>query len=80
MSSMAEAYFYADGGFDDIALATPISPNKLDAARELMSRLEAFHVTSDNMTVIDAIAKTAPPSGKRWSVLLKLNVGSARCV
>ena len=79
VSNMAEAKFYADGGFDDILLAAPITQNKLESARELMSQLDAFHVTTDNMTVLNAIARTPPADGKRWSVVLKLNVGSARC-
>lgn len=80
VSTLAEATFFADGGFDDIVYAVPISLPKMNAVRELTARLEAFHIVTDSMDVLKEITKLEPPSGKQWSVLLILDVGYNRCM
>eukprot|EP01079_Euglenida_sp_SAG-EU17-18_P002766 gene2766-3393_t len=55
VSTMAEAGFYADGGFDDILYAVPITPDKVPAAAELTRRLEAFHVMVDHKDQVAAL-------------------------
>merc|ERR1719353_1906224 len=67
VSTLAEAHFFADGGFDDIVYAVPITPDKLDEAAGLAARLEAFHVTVDHRVQVEALlARAAPAEGRRW--------------
>merc|ERR1712167_240377 len=69
VSSLAEAEFYANGGFDDILYAVPITGDKLPQAARLTARLDAFHVLVDHEAQVDELLKQpAPADGKRWSV------------
>jgi D-serine deaminase-like pyridoxal phosphate-dependent protein len=79
VSTLAEATFFADGGFDDIVYAMPICLSKMDAVRELTERLEAFHILTDSIVMLKEIIKIRPPATKTWSVLLMLDVGYNRC-
>lgn len=79
VSTLAEAQFFAKGGFDDILYAVPITPDKLDEAAELTSRLEAFHIMIDHPAQVDAIlARAAPADGKTWSVIIMVDCGYRR--
>lgn len=78
VSTLAEAEFYADGGFDDITYAYPLSPDKVPQAAQLLIRLQNFHVLIDNHVVLDSLVANQPPQGKRWSVFLKVNCGYNR--
>ena len=78
VSTLAEAEFYADGGFDDITYAYPLSPDKVPQAAQLLSQLQNFHVLIDNRMVLDSLVANQPPQGKRWSVFLKVNCGYNR--
>lgn len=78
-STLAEASFFADGGFDDILYAVPITPDKLDDAAALTKRLCEFHVLVDNSVQVDAIlARPAPGEGKKWSIVLMVDCGYHR--
>ena len=58
VSTLAEAEFYADHGFDDIVYAVPITPEKA-AAAALSARLDKFVVAVDNEQQVDAPSRTA---------------------
>lgn len=78
-STLAEAQFFAAGGFDDIIYAVPITPDKLDEAADLTARLQAFHVTVDHPVQVNALlARPALSGGKRWSVVLMIDCGYHR--
>ena len=78
VSTLAEAEFYASGGYDDITYAYPLSPDKVAQAADLSSRLQEFHVLIDNQVILEALLSHPLPEGKKWSVLLKVNCGYNR--
>jgi D-serine deaminase-like pyridoxal phosphate-dependent protein len=79
VSTLAEAQFYLENGFDDITYAYPLSFDKLPRCAELLNKLELFHIAVDNMEIIDTLGKYAlPKSCKKWSVLLLADCGSGR--
>ncbi|XP_062518878.1 D-serine dehydratase-like isoform X2 [Corticium candelabrum] len=79
VSTFAEATFFADGGFDDVIYAVPITLSKMNRVRELTARLESFQFMTDSMEVLNGITKIPPPVGKHWSMLVQLDVGYGRC-
>ena len=78
VSTLAEAEFYANGGFDDITYAYPLSPDKVPQATQLLLRLQKFNVLIDNHVVLDSMVANRPVQGKKWSVFLKVNCGNNR--
>ena len=79
VSTLAEAQFFADGGFDDILYAVPITPDKLGEAAALTRRLDAFHVICDHPTQLEAILALARPApDKPWSVFIMVDCGYHR--
>ena len=78
VSTLAEAEFFARGGFTDITYAVPISPAKLAEAAALARRLERFGILLDDADVADAAEACARASGVRLSVFLKVDCGAHR--
>lgn len=79
VSTLAEAQFYYENGFDDIVYAYPLSKDKIRQCAELQSKLELFHVTVDNMQIIDSLEEyELPVSSKKWSVILMVDCGCGR--
>jgi D-serine deaminase-like pyridoxal phosphate-dependent protein len=83
VSTLAEAEFYADHGFDDIVYAVPITPEKVAAAAALSARLDKFVVAVDNEQQVDALLAHGPPSAagdpeKPWRVVLMVDCGYHR--
>ena len=79
VSTLSEAEFYAEGGYDDIAYAYPLTADKIPQVTKLMARLETFHVNVDNHVILDALeASGGLPVGKKWSVFLKVDCGNNR--
>ena len=79
VSTLAEAHFYLENGFDDITYAYPLSFDKLPRCAELLNKLQLFHITVDNMEIIEALGKyVLPESCKKWSVLLMVDCGYGR--
>ncbi|CAE7038970.1 unnamed protein product, partial [Symbiodinium natans] len=72
------AEFFADGGFDDICYAVPITADKLPQAGRLVERLEAFHVAVDHPAAVDALLERPPCANKAWSVFLMVDCGYGR--
>jgi D-serine deaminase-like pyridoxal phosphate-dependent protein len=78
-STLAEAEFFAAGGFDDILYAVPITPDKLPEAAALTRALDSFHIIIDNVIQLDAIlAHPAPALDKPWSVFIMVDCGYHR--
>ncbi|XP_039612785.1 D-threo-3-hydroxyaspartate dehydratase isoform X1 [Polypterus senegalus] len=78
VSTLAEAFFFANHGFDDILYAFSLSLDKIDKCAELSERLDLFHVLFDNMTVLEALKKKPLKEGKLWRVWLKLDCENGR--
>ena len=78
VSTLAEAEFYANAGYDDITYAYPLSTDKVPQAAQLLLRLEKFHVLIDNYVILDALTASPPTEGRKWSVFLKVNCGFNR--
>ena len=74
VSTLAEAEFFAAGGFDDILYAVPITADKLPDAARLTRRLGTFHVMVDHPRQLDAILAAGPPApGAPWSVVVMVD-------
>ena len=79
VSTLAEAQFFAAGGFDDILYAVPITPDKFKEAGSLTASLEAFHIILDHPETLDALIAHGPPcEGKPWSVYMMVDCGYHR--
>ena len=48
VSTLGEARFYADFGFQDILYAVPLSCNKLEQAYQLTRQIKHFHIMFDH--------------------------------
>lgn len=78
VSTLAEARFFAQAGFDDITYAFPITPNKIDEAANLARKLESFHLLLDHADMARALVRYAEQHGTRFSVFLKIDPGYHR--
>ena len=78
VSTLAEAAFFAAGGFRDITYAVPIAPAKLEAAAQLSRRVDRLGVLLDDPGVADAVETCVCENGTRLSVFLKVDSGGRR--
>lgn len=78
VSTLAEASFYADGGYDDILYAYPVTPDKLKRCAELSERLSLFHVLLDNSSALKELKASPLKQGKVWRVWMKLDCDNGR--
>ncbi|KXJ17400.1 uncharacterized protein LOC110234072 [Exaiptasia diaphana] len=78
VSTLAEAEFFADGGFDDITYGRLITPNCIPHAAKLLEQLQMFHLFIDNDVHLQALKNHPPPEGKKWSVFMKVDCGYCR--
>jgi len=78
VSTLAEAAFFAAGGFRDITYAVPIVPAKLAAAARLSQQLDRISVLLDDPAAADAVEVCAREHGIRFSVFLKVDCGGRR--
>ena len=71
VSTLAEAEFYANAGFDDILYAVPITSDKIAQAAALGARLDRFSVLVDSAEAHAALTAawrdTPLFPGKKWS-------------
>ncbi|NXN34531.1 DSD1 dehydratase, partial [Nycticryphes semicollaris] len=78
VSTLAEARFFAAGGFDDILYAYPLPGGRLEECATLAKSLQAFQVLLDSPQALDLLRQHPLPPGKRWLVWLKLDCGNGR--
>jgi D-serine deaminase-like pyridoxal phosphate-dependent protein len=78
VSTLAEAEFFADGGFSDITYAVPISPEKLGRAASLQKRVGRLNLLLDSMETLAAIDSFCATEGVLFSVFLKVDSGYGR--
>ena len=79
VSTLAEAHFFADGGFTDIVYGVPIEPGKFAEAFELARKIEKFAVLTDDAATARALGEAARRDDVRLGVYLKTDVGYHRC-
>ncbi|XP_039404286.1 D-threo-3-hydroxyaspartate dehydratase-like [Corvus cornix cornix] len=78
VSTLAEARFFAAGGFDDILYAFPVPAWRLAECSALAQRLQAFQLLLDSPQGLEMLLQNPLPGGKRWLVWLKLDCGNGR--
>ncbi|KAL0180944.1 hypothetical protein M9458_023350, partial [Cirrhinus mrigala] len=78
VSTLAEASFYADNGYDDILYAYPLPFDKVERCAELSERLSLFHVVVDNRLALQELKKRPLKQGKVWKVWMKLDCDNGR--
>src|SRR5882757_9118682 len=77
VSTLAEARYFAQGGFKDILYGVGIIPSKLAAVTELRRQGVNLRVITDNLAVARAIAAAAT-DGDTFSVLIEIDSGAGR--
>jgi D-serine deaminase-like pyridoxal phosphate-dependent protein len=77
VSTLAEARYFADGGFTDILYGVGVVPAKLAAVSELRRKGVNLRVVTDNAPVAKAIAGAAK-DGDTFSVLIEIDSGAGR--
>jgi D-serine deaminase-like pyridoxal phosphate-dependent protein len=77
VSTLAEARYFAQGGFKDILYGVGIIPSKLAAVTELRRQGVNLRVITDNLAVAGAIAAAAT-DGDTFSVLIEIDSGGGR--
>jgi len=78
VSTLAEAQFFSDGGFDDICWALPLAPCHLDSALDLARECSGFSVLVDHPTAVDRIQQRAAARAQQIRVWLKVDCGYHR--
>ncbi|NWR95621.1 DSD1 dehydratase, partial [Furnarius figulus] len=78
VSTLAEARFFAAGGFDDILYAFPVPGWRLPECSALAQQLQAFQVLVDSPQGLELLQHNPLPGGKRWLVWLKVDCGNGR--
>ncbi|CAH1802444.1 unnamed protein product, partial [Owenia fusiformis] len=78
VSTIKEAQFFADGGYDDILYAYPLTANKIPILQGFVNKLESFHVTVDSDYNLDILRDSTLNDGKKWSVFVMVDTGYGR--
>ncbi|KAG7464170.1 hypothetical protein MATL_G00184380 [Megalops atlanticus] len=78
VSTLAEAVFYADRGFEDILYAYPLPFDKVERCAQLSERLALFQVLLDNSAALEELRRRPLKGGKNWHVWLKLDCDNKR--
>lgn len=78
VSTLAEAAAFADGGFTDITYAVPIAPQKIAAAADLHSEINALNLLVDHPATVRAIEEEASSRGIVLPVYLEIDCGGGR--
>lgn len=77
VSTLAEAEFFANAGFDDITWALPLDPSKLDRI-DALGRNNRIQLLIDHLQTVAAIEEHARSKGTRYEVWLKVDSGARR--
>ena len=77
VSTLAEARYFAAGGFKDILYGVGIIPAKLAAIAELRRQGVNLRVVTDNLSVARSIAEAAK-GGETFSVFIEIDSGGGR--
>jgi len=77
VSTLAEARYFAKGGFTDIFYAVGIVPSKLPAVTELRRQGVNLRIVTDNISVARSIVEAAR-NGDTFSVFIEVDSGGGR--
>ncbi|HJQ55479.1 MAG TPA: alanine racemase [Vineibacter sp.] len=77
VSTLAEARYFAAGGFKDILYGVGIVPSKLPAVAALRRQGINLRIVTDNLPVAQAIVDTAT-GGESFSVFIEIDSGGGR--
>jgi len=78
VSTLAEAAYFLDAGFDDITYAVGIIPQKLAAAAELQGRGARLTMITDNLEGVTALSEEAARLGASFDFLIEIDCGAGR--
>lgn len=78
VSTLAEARFFAQAGFDDILYAVAISPSKLDRAAGIQRAAPNFKILTDDIEAARAIVARGNSSGIRFAAVIEVETGGGR--
>ena len=78
VSTLQEAWFYAENGFDDILYGFPLTPQNIKRCKLVAEKLNKFHILVNSEEGVEIAEKTPPPQDKKWSLFLKIDTGYHR--
>ncbi|HQS68262.1 MAG: alanine racemase [Novosphingobium sp. 28-62-57] len=78
VSTLAEAEYFADGGFSDITYAVGLSLDKIDRARQLAAQGLRLSVLIDTVEQAHALAEAARDGGAMPAVLIEIDCDGHR--
>ncbi len=78
VSTLAEAEFFADGGFEDITYAVPIAPEKLPRAAALAKRISRLNLLIDSERALQQVEAHVRETRIQVGLFLKIDCGYHR--
>ncbi|MBL8807387.1 MAG: alanine racemase [Rhodospirillales bacterium] len=78
VSTLAEARFFAQAGFEDILYAVAIPPSKLDRAAGIQRAAPGLKILTDDVDGARAIVERGKSLGVRFSALVEVETGGGR--
>lgn len=78
VSTLAEAEYFADGGFTDITYAVGLSFNRIERARKLVAQGVRLSVLIDTLEQAHALAAAAADDGPMPAVLIEIDCDGHR--
>lgn len=72
VSTLAEATYLFENGFDDILYGVPLSSKKIHRCKMLTEKWNRFSVIIDNVDVAKLLHNTPLTNGKKWSIIIKV--------
>jgi len=78
VSTLAEARYFAEGGFEDITWAFPLPVGRVGEALDFSQTLERFAVVVDHLDTLDALEEGAGRRCASIRVFLKFDCGYGR--
>lgn len=78
VSTLSEAQFFSNAGFQDITYACPLDPNKIPEAARLGRHIRNFNLLLDHPDTFGALESYARENKIRFAVFLKVDCGYHR--
>lgn len=78
VSTLAEAWHFARGGFQDILFAVPLDPHKLGEIAAISRVCRRFHVLVDHPAHLAALEDDFQRNQRQFSVFIKVDTGYHR--
>ncbi len=78
VSTLAEARFFAQAGFEDILYAVAIAPSKLDRAAGIQRAAPGLKILTDDVDAAKAIVARGRALGVRFAAVVEVETGGGR--